>query len=168
MTHVGEQAESGTVAVKLVRDFHARREFARDAATRTAMKTRRVWQLWTVMLGLAGFAGLAGCSGEAPGNGAPETSAVMNQEKIDPALRLTVQQSERREQPAQVVAVLIRTRGELDATKRRTLESQGARIGSVMGDVLTASVPVRAVSAIANLEFVVRVELSKQQRLRSP
>jgi hypothetical protein len=35
-----------------------------------------------------------------------------------------------------------------------------------MGDVLTARIPARAVAGIANLEFVVRIEISRQQRLR--
>jgi hypothetical protein len=35
-----------------------------------------------------------------------------------------------------------------------------------MGDVLTAKIPARAVAGIANLEFVVHIEISKQQRLR--
>ena len=87
----------------------------------------------------------------------------MNEQKIDPALLMTIQQSAQPEQP---LDVLIRTQGAIDATQRAVLEQRGARIGSVMGDVLTARVPARAVVGIADLEFVVHIEISKQQHLR--
>jgi hypothetical protein len=87
----------------------------------------------------------------------------MIQQKIDPELIMTIQQSGQPEQP---LDVLIRTQGTIDATQRAALEERGARIGSVMGDVLTARVTARAVAGIADLEFVVHIEISKQQRLR--
>ncbi len=130
------------------------------------MEKPRIWQLLPLMLGLAGFIGLAGCSGETSSKNVLNGSLTMNQEKIDPALSLAIQNSELTKQPMQLVDVLIRTRGEVDATQRAALERQGARIGSVMGDVLTASVPTQAIPEIANLEFVVHIEMSKQQRLR--
>ncbi|MGA9033753.1 MAG: hypothetical protein WB402_14655 [Sulfuricaulis sp.] len=116
-----------------------------------------------IVMGLAGFVGLAGCNGETKSNKVLETSLTMNQKKIDPALLMTIQQSVQPEQP---MDVLIRTQGAIDATQRAALEGRGARIGSVMGDVVTARVPARAVARIADLEFVVHIEISKQQRLR--
>jgi hypothetical protein len=127
------------------------------------MKAKRFYRMLPIVLGLVGFMGLAGCNGETTSNKLLETSSAMNQQKIDPALLMTIQQSGQPEQP---MDVLIRTQGAIDATQRAALEGRGASIGSVMGDVLTARVPVRAVAGIANLEFVVRIELSRQQRLR--
>ena len=127
------------------------------------METKRIFLMLPIILGLAGFAGLAGCNGETTSNKVLETSSVMNQQKIDPALLMIIQQSGQPEQP---MDVLIRTQGSIDATQRAMLETRGASIGSVMGDVLTARVPSRAVAGIANLEFVVRIEISRQQRLR--
>ena len=112
---------------------------------------------------LAGWTVLAGCSGGAPGRHASETSSTGVPSKIDPALSMTMQAPGSAKQD---VDVLIRTRGEIDATRRAALEGRGARIGSVMGDVVTATIPVSAVSGIAGLEFVMRIELSKAQRLR--
>jgi len=116
-----------------------------------------------VILGLVGLMALPGCNGETTSNKALETSLAMIQQKVDPTLLMTIQQSAQPEQP---LDLLIRTRGTIDATQRAALEQRGARIGSVMGDVLTASVPARAVAGIADLEFVVHIEISKQQRLR--
>ncbi|HSD96236.1 MAG TPA: hypothetical protein VLB06_03740 [Sulfuricaulis sp.] len=126
------------------------------------METKRIYRMLPIVLGLLGFMELAGCNGETKSN-VLETSSAMNQQKIDPALLMTIQQSGQPEQP---MDVLIRTQGAIDATQRAALEGRGARIGSVMGDVLTARVPAHAVAGIANLEFVVRIEISRQQRLR--
>ena len=123
----------------------------------------RTWRLLSIVPALAGWLMLAGCNGGAPGRNAAETSATGQQSKLDPALSMTIQNST---SPAQTVDVLIRTRGEIDSRQRVALESQGARIGSVIGDVVTATVPLQAVPGIADLEFVVRVEMSKAQRLR--
>ena len=127
------------------------------------MEAKRIYRMLPIVLGLAGFVGLAGCNGETTSNKVLETSLTMNQQKIDPALLMTIQQSAQPEQP---MDVLIRTQGAIDATQRAALEGRGARIGSVMGDVLTARVPAHAVARIADLEFVVHIEISKQQRLR--
>jgi hypothetical protein len=125
------------------------------------MATKRIYLILPVILGMAGMLELAGCNGETTSN--LETSLAMIQQKIDPALIMTIQQSGQPEQP---LDVLIRTQGTIDATQRAALEGRGARIGSVMGDVLTARVPARAVAGIADLEFVIHIEISKQQRLR--
>ena len=127
------------------------------------METRRIYRMLPIVLGLVGSAGLTGCNGETTSNKILETSSTMNQQKIDPALLMTIQESG---QPDQSVDVVIRTQGAIGATQRAALEERGARIGSVLGDVLTARIPARAVAGIANLEFVVRIELSRQQRLR--
>ena len=127
------------------------------------METKRIYLILPVILGMVGMLELAGCIGETTSNKVLKTSSTMNQQKIDPALLMTIQQSGQPEHP---MDVLIRTQGAIDATQRAALEGQGARIGSVMGDVLTARVPARAVAGIANLEFVVYIEISRQQRLR--
>lgn len=127
------------------------------------MATKRIYLILPVILGMAGVLDLAGCNGETTSNKVLETSLAMIQQKIDPELIMTIQQSGQPEQP---LDVLIRTQGTIDATQRAALEERGARIGSVMGDVLTARVTARAVAGIADLEFVVHIEISKQQRLR--
>lgn len=130
------------------------------------MDKPRFWRLRLIVLGLAGCFGLAGCSGETSSKNVLNGSLTMNQKKIDPALSMTIQKSEATKQAARSVEVLIQTKGTLDSAQRAALEKHGARIGSVMGDVLTASIPAQAIPEIANLDFVVRIEMSKQQRLR--
>lgn len=123
-------------------------------------RSRRLLPLLTL---LAGCMALAGCSGGAPSRHASETPSTGVPSKIDPALSMTLQDPGT---AGQDINVLIRTRGEIDASQRAALEGRGARIGSVIGDVVTATIPVSAVSGIAGLEFVMRIELSKAQRLR--
>ena len=122
------------------------------------METRRILRVQRTMLGLVGLLVLAGCIGESPRKD--------TQDKIDPALQLAIQAAESMPQPAPRVDVLIRTRDEINITQHDALETSGAKIGSVMGDVLTANVPLRAIAGIASLDFVVYIETSKQQRLR--
>lgn len=124
------------------------------------MRSRRM--LSSLML-LAGCTALAGCSGDVPGRNASEAPSSGALSKIDPALSLTMQEPR---SAGRDVDVLIRTRGEFDAARRAALESRGARIGSVSGDVVTARIPVAALPGIAGLDFVVRIELSRAQRLR--
>jgi len=121
----------------------------------------RGW-LSSLML-LAGCAALAGCSGDVPGRNAPEAASSGASSKIDPALSMTLHEPG---SAGQDIDVLIRTRGGIDGARRAALESQGARIGSVIGDVVTARIPVTALPGIAGLDFVVRIELSREQRLR--
>ena len=127
------------------------------------MDSERYYRMLAVIPGLMAFMVLAGCNGETTNIKDMEPSASMSQQKIDPALLLTVQQSGNPEQPMEV---LIRTQGVINAAQRAALERRGARIGSVMGDVLTARVASHDVTGIADLEFVVRIEMSRQQRLR--
>lgn len=130
------------------------------------MEMTRIWPRLPVMLGLAGFMVLAGCNSETASNNVQIGTMTLGAEKIDPALLAVVQDPEPGRQAATYVDVLIRTRGEVNAAQRAALEAKGARIGSVMGDVLNASVPVQAVSGMASLDFVLRLELSRTQRLR--
>ncbi len=125
------------------------------------MTRPRSW-LSSLML-LAGCAALAGCSGDVPGRNASEAFSSGASSKIDPALSMRLREPR---SAGQDVDVLIRTRGEIDAAGRAALESRGARIGSVIGDVVTARIPLAALPGIAGLDFVVRIELSRAQRLR--
>ena len=130
------------------------------------MELTRCWPLLPVMLGLAGFIVLGGCNGDTANKYAQNGSVTLYPEKIDPSLSVAIQNPGQTNQATQHVEILIRTRGEINAAQRAALEAKGARIGSVMGDVLTASVPVQAVPGIANLDFVLRMELSRTERLR--
>jgi hypothetical protein len=125
------------------------------------MTRARGW-LSSLML-LAGCAALAGCSGDTPARNAPQAPSSGASSKIDPALSLTLHEPG---SAGQDIDVLIRTRGGIDAARRAALESRGARIGSVIGDVVTARIPAAALPGIAGLDFVVRIELSRKQRLR--
>lgn len=122
----------------------------------------RSWRAVSFLTLLAGWAALTACHGDAASRNAPTASAAASS-KLDPALSITLHESGSAQQD---VDVLIRTRGAVDAARRAALESRGARIGSVTGDVVTARIPLSALSGVAALDFVVRIELSRQQRLR--
>ncbi len=46
------------------------------------------------------------------------------------------------------------------------IEKEGGKIGSVIGDIMTVKIPVKALSKIADFDFVVYIEQAKKQQLR--
>ncbi|MHB8534407.1 MAG: hypothetical protein ACYDBW_03065 [Sulfuricaulis sp.] len=132
----------------------------RGQANTTGMtRSRRLVSLLALW---AGWTTLAACSGGASSRDA-SSSPTNASSKIDPGLSITMQDSGSAQQE---LDVLIHTRGAIDVARRAALEGRGARIGSVIGDVVTARIPVAALSGVAALDFVVRIELSRRQRLR--
>lgn len=79
---------------------------------------------------------------------------------------LTLQQLKQSQRSQQEIQVLVQTRGEINVAQRTALEKKGAKIGSVLGDVLTATVPARDILEITRLDFVIHIEMSKPERLR--
>lgn len=91
---------------------------------------------------------------------------IYSTDKIDPSLLMEIEKYKSTQQIHSEVAVLIRTKKEVDAMGREAIEKEGGRIGSVIGDIMTAKVPVMAISKIAAFDFVVYIEKAKKQRLR--
>jgi hypothetical protein len=92
-------------------------------------------------------------------------SAMPNREKIDPALWVEME-SGRSDRSGREIGLLIRTKKEIDAAERGEIEKRNGKIGSVIGDIVTARAPIDAVPAIAGLDFVVYIEKAKRMRLR--
>jgi hypothetical protein len=84
----------------------------------------------------------------------PEHSA-----KLSPATKLRLSEMRTGENP--VLNVLVRTDGSLDPAQRSQLESTGATVRTVAGDVTTVLIPFDGLSQLASLEFVSYVEVSR-------
>lgn len=76
-------------------------------------------------------------------------------DRLDPALRRMIAT-----QPDSVVGLLIRTSAPLTDAQRRRLESDGIAVGSVVGTIVTARARARDAVALAELPFVVHVQLA--------
>ncbi|SRR5579884_1176791 len=100
------------------------------------------------------------------GGGDLDPLSGLNKEKIDPALLMKMKQLQRDRQMDQEISILVRTQREIDATQREAIEERGGKIGSVLGDVFTATLPARSLPAISRLEFVLYIEMAKKQRLQ--
>ena len=109
---------------------------------------------------------LAACHGGKVNPMAVELPASVKQEKIAPGLMREVRETESTSTASRTVEVLIRTKSEISAAQRDILEKSGAKIGSVTGDVLTATLPASAIAEIASLKFVVYIEPSVNLRWR--
>jgi|GEM_PF-3454663 len=108
---------------------------------------------------------LAGLGCVAANDKPADVLAASGTEKMDAGLQMEIHR-QRAEQPDREIAVLLRTRKEINAAERTLLESKGVKIGSVLGDIATARIPANAIADIAALEFVVFIEIAKRQQLR--
>ncbi len=100
------------------------------------------------------------------GVGEMDAAATMNEGKIDPSLLIEIEKLKSEQQPDREIDVLIRTQKEINNLERAAIEKKDGKIGSVIGDILTARIPARAISEIAGLEFIVYIEKSKRQQRR--
>lgn len=66
------------------------------------------------------------------------------------------------------VNILLRTHGTLTDAQRTQLETLGAEIRTVAGDIVTAAIDLQQVTAISELDFVRYIELSQPLRPESP
>jgi hypothetical protein len=64
--------------------------------------------------------------------------------------------------------VLVRTTREVSTSDRARLESIGATVRTVAGDVLTAYIPIDRLEVLAGLDVVAYVELSRPLRSERP
>lgn len=87
-------------------------------------------------------------------------------EKIDPSLLIEIKKLESAQQIDVEVEVLIRTKKVISAVETGKMEKEGVKIGSIIGDILTARIPVKAIPKIADLDFVIYIEKAKKQQLR--
>jgi hypothetical protein len=63
--------------------------------------------------------------------------------------------------PTQTVSLLLRGAAAFTADQLETLRRDGAQIRTTAGDVVSADVPLKAVRAVTDHEFVVNAELSQ-------
>jgi hypothetical protein len=63
--------------------------------------------------------------------------------------------------PAQTVSLLLRGKAAFTENQLEILRRDGAQIRTTAGDVVSADVPVKAVRAVTDHEFVVKAELSQ-------
>lgn len=81
----------------------------------------------------------------------------MASSKLSPATKLLMTQAK---ESSQVDAIL-RCAGSLTDSQRGELEAAGARIRSTASDVLTAEIPVASLDRIADLDFVLYIDISR-------
>jgi hypothetical protein len=88
------------------------------------------------------------------------------QAKLDSRLIQRVHELELKGQMDQMLSVLIRTASEISPDQEALLKVKGVSINSKLGSVISAGIPAGLVRDVAELEFVVRIELAK--KLKKP
>jgi len=84
-------------------------------------------------------------------------------DKIDTGILMNMKSNP---QKGQEVSALIKTKSAITTVQQEMIKKEGGRIGSVIGDIVTVTMPIEAVSKIANLDFVVYIEKAKRLKLR--
>ena len=85
---------------------------------------------------------------------------------MDPSLLIEMDRLKSAQQLNEEIEVIIRTKEEISAAERVEIERNGGKIGSVIGDIITARIPAHAISKMASMEFIVYIEKAKKQQLR--
>lgn len=86
--------------------------------------------------------------------------------KIDPVLRIDLEELKSGGNPDREIDVLIRTEKEITSGDRAALEKEGVKISSSSGNVLSARVRLGSIENISRFEFVTYIEKSRKLRLR--
>ena len=95
-----------------------------------------------------------------------QNKPARNMNKLDPSLLVEIKKLESTQQTDQEIEALIRTKKEISEIEKGAIEKEGGRIGSVIGDIVTVRIPVKSISKITDLDFVVYIEKAKKQQLR--
>ena len=114
-----------------------------------------------VIFGFAVVLGCAPCSGNR--QAFQQNMPVNNRNKIDAGILTDIKSNQR---AGQEVSILIKTKAEITAVQKGMIEKEGGRIGSVIGDIITVTTPIEAVSKIANFDFVVYIEKARRHKSR--
>lgn len=90
----------------------------------------------------------------------------LSSEKIDPSLLVEVNKFKDSSRSDKEIEVLIRTKEKITSREVATLEEKGAKVGSVIGNILTAKIPVQTIKDIAELDFIIYIEKAKKVLLK--
>lgn len=92
--------------------------------------------------------------------------SAVSGKKVGPFLMMEMQKLQPGQGGDKEIDVLIRTKEKIDTTQKNAIEEKGGMIGSIMGDVLTARISIKAIQEVVDLEFIVYIEKSKKARPR--
>lgn len=82
--------------------------------------------------------------------------------KIDPLLHLRYEETVAGGHFDRPLLVLLRLEGALDGMRYKALERKKIKVDSVLGDLLTISVPAWAIPDLAEMDFVQSLEMARQ------
>jgi hypothetical protein len=82
--------------------------------------------------------------------------------KIDPYLKLKIEQLAARSQLDQPILILFRTSEELNETHLVVLQKKKIQIQANIGNICTATTTAQGISELAKMRFVLSIEPSKE------
>lgn len=87
-------------------------------------------------------------------------------DKLDPPLLRRLDELHALGQTDQPISVLVRTATEISPDQESQLKRLGVTIHSKSGIILSATLPVSSIPAVAALDFIVRLELARRLKPR--
>jgi hypothetical protein len=82
--------------------------------------------------------------------------------KLDPSILMELKSLRKEEQLSKPLKILARTKSEIIDSQAKQIKEAGLIIGSILGDIFTATGPLMAVLKIASFDFVIYIELSRE------
>jgi hypothetical protein len=81
--------------------------------------------------------------------------------KLDPSILMELE-GLKEQKVSKPLKIIVRTKGNMNDVQRKQIEEVGLTIGSILGDVFTATGPLTAVLKAARFDFVSYIELSRK------
>lgn len=90
------------------------------------------------------------------------------EKKVDARLRAAMLHSTAQSQSPQHLQVLLKCSAPLSIAQKAKLAELSVRVQTEAGTIVTATMPQAAVTEVAQLDYVIYLELSKENKLSSP
>jgi hypothetical protein len=85
-------------------------------------------------------------------------------QKFDPSILMELERLKKEEQISKSLKIIVRTKGKINDSQEKQMEELGLTIGSISGDIFTATGPLTAVLKTASFDFIIHIELSRKLR----
>jgi hypothetical protein len=82
--------------------------------------------------------------------------------KLDPSILMEFENLKKEEQLSKPLKIIVKTKGKMNDFQKKQIEEVGLIIGSILGDIFTATGPLPAVLKTASFDFVIQIQLSKE------
>jgi hypothetical protein len=85
-------------------------------------------------------------------------------QKLDPSILMELEWLKKGEQISKPLKIIVRTKGKINDSQEKQIKEVGLTIGSILGDIFTATGPLTVVLKTASFDFVIHIEISRKSK----